>query len=169
MATHALHPPAAFRLRRAGDLLASTILVLAVALAVAVAAGAAAGVTPRVELSDSMRPVLRAGDVLWVRAIAARDARAGDVVAFVHPDRGDVVLHRVTAVHAAPGGLAFTTRGDANSGSESWSVPADGRIGRYTGLRIPAVGRLAGTAALPVIAILSALALAGVALRRVWR
>jgi signal peptidase I len=146
-----------------------TVLVLA---AVTVAGAAAAGIAPHVELSDSMSPVLRAGDVVWLDRIAAREARAGDVVAFDDPERDAVVLHRVERVGAAPlGRLAFTTRGDANTTSESWRIAADGRVGRYVGARVPHVGR-AVTALqgppLALIALVSGGVLGGIALRRIW-
>ncbi len=145
------------------------VLLLAV---LGVAGAAAAGVAPHVELSDSMKPALRAGDVVWLDRIAAREARPGDVVAFDDPERDAVVLHRVQRVRRdAIGRLAFTTRGDANSGSESWRIEAGGRVGRYAGVRVPAVGRavvaLQG-APLAAIALLSGGVLGGIALRRIW-
>ena len=151
----------------------STTLLVALLLATAIVAGAAAsGVAPHVELSDSMAPSLRAGDVVWLDRIAAAEARRGDVVAFTDPERDTVVLHRVEHVRRAAGErLSFITRGDANSASESWAIPDDGRIGRYVGFRVPAVGRtvraLAGTP-LAVIAALSGALLALLALRRIW-
>ncbi len=145
---------------------------LLAAAALAVAGAAAAGVSPHVELSDSMRPVLRAGDVVWLQRIAATEARRGDVVAFQHPQRDTVVLHRVERIRRDRlGRLAFTTRGDANNEPESWAIAADGRIGRYAGVRVPAVGRLVLTLQGPplaAIAIASGVLLAGLALRRIW-
>lgn len=152
--------------------IATAPLVLLAAAAIAVAVAAAAGVAPHVELSDSMRPALRAGDVVWLDRIAARDARPGDVVAFPDPDRDLVVLHRVERVRAAAlGRLAFTTRGDANSSSETWAVDAAGDLGRYAGFRLPFAGRavraLQGTP-LAAIGALSGVLLAGIGLRRIW-
>lgn len=142
------------------------------AAALAVLAAALAGTTPRVELSDSMRPAIAAGDVVWLERIPARDARAGDVVAFAEPGGARTLLHRVRRVRRMPGGaLSFVTRGDANGSSESWRVAASGVLGRYTGVRLPAVGRgLAALAGLPpaVLAALGAL-LAALGLRSIWR
>jgi len=153
---------------------ALTCLLTALAiLAVGVAGLAAAGVRPRLEASDSMRPLLAAGDVVWLDEIAARDARPGDVVAFRDPERPRVLLHRVRSVGPAPlGRLRFTTQGDATNTPERWHAPRDGTLGRYVGLRVPRAGRwlwsLPGPAA-PALAGVSALLLAATALRRIWR
>ena len=155
----------------AGGLLGLVLAVL-LAAAVAVAVAAAAGTTPHVELSDSMAPTLRAGDVVWLDRIAAAEAARGDVVAFHDPEREAVVLHRVERVRATTGGrLSFTTRGDANNASETWAIPLDGRIGRYVGVKVPHAGRAVRALQGPPLAIvagLGGLALAGLALRRIW-
>ncbi|HEX8086512.1 MAG TPA: signal peptidase I [Solirubrobacteraceae bacterium] len=158
-------------MRATGSALSGALLAALIAGVIVVAGGAALGVAPHVELSDSMAPTLRAGDVLWLDRIAASDAKVGDVVAFDDPDRHAVVLHRVQRIRADRDRLAFTTRGDANNASERWSVPRDGRLGRYVGVRIPEAGRavsaLAGVA-LAVIAAVSGFLLAALALRRIW-
>lgn len=150
----------------------TTLVAVLAAAAIAVAAGAAAGFAPHVELSDSMRPLLRAGDVVWLEGIAAREARAGDVVAFDDPGRDAVVLHRVEGVRAASlGRLAFRTRGDANTASEAWRIAKDGRIGRYAGIRVPHAGRAVRALQGPplaIVAVLSGALLAALALRRIW-
>lgn len=152
---------------RAASLAVNAALAVALLAALAVAGAAAAGLTAHVEVSDSMRPALRVGDVVWLADIAARDAAAGDVVAFAHPDRRTTVLHRVQRVERAGGRLRFTTRGDANSGVERWSIAADGVLGLYAGLRVPAVGR--ATALPPSVALAAAVAVVLVLLRRIWR
>jgi signal peptidase len=152
--------------------LATAVLATLLLAAFTVAGAAAAGVAPHVELSDSMAPVLRAGDVVWLDRIAAAEARQGDVVAFDDPERDAIVLHRVERIRPlARGRLAFTTRGDANDAGERWAITADGAVGRYVGVRVPLAGRavreLAGTP-LAVVALLSGGVLAVVALRRIW-
>jgi signal peptidase I len=152
--------------------LASLALAVAAAVAFATALASAFGVRPHVEVSDSMRPALRAGDVVWLRDVAAREAEVGDVVAFPHPQRGDVVLHRVVSRRREGGRLAFTTRGDANTGVERWTATPGGTLGRATAVRVPHAGRAVAVLAGPPLAILASLAglaLAGLLLRRVWR
>ena len=150
---------------RASHLAAGVALAAVVLAALATAVGLTLGARPHVEASDSMRPALRAGDVVWLDEIEAARARAGDVVAFAHPDDRRPVLHRVVRVSASRGRLAFTTRGDANSGVERWTVRRDETLGRYTGLRVPSAGGAASPAvALGVVAVAVLLLL-----RRIWR
>lgn len=154
--------------RRLANALVTAILVVSLVAAVAVGAALAAGIRPHAEVSDSMRPALRAGDVVWLEHVAAAQVRRGDVVGFAHPDHRRPMLHRVTRVDEQGGRLAFTTRGDANSGAERWSVRRDDRLGRYVGVRVPAVGRVAASAprhATPALVVLAAFLL----LWRVWR
>lgn len=168
-----MHAPALLTpVRRPVDLLASATLALAIAAAVAVAGAAALGLEPHIEASDSMRPAVRAGDALWLSDIRASEARVGDVIAFAHPDRGDAVLHRVVARRRSGKRIAFVTRGDANSGVERWTIPPSGSLGRYSGWRVPHAGRLVGSVLGPLpagVTIASALALAVILLRRIWR
>src|SRR5687767_11760188 len=170
-----VHPgveAAARRARSFAGRVVSLVLALLLAAALAVAGAAAAWVAPHVELSDSMAPVLRAGDVVWLDRIAAAEARRGDVVAFHDPEREAVVLHRVERVRATTAGrLSFTTRGDANNASETWAIPLDGTVGRYVGVKVPIAGRAVRALQGPPLAILAGvggLALAGLALRRIW-
>ena len=135
-------------------------------------AAAAVGVRPHVEVSDSMRPTLRAGDLVWLRQVRAGDADVGDVVAFRRAEDADVLLHRVIERRANEHDIAFTTRGDANTGVERWSVPADARVGRTIGLRLPHAGRAVSALAGPPLALLAGLGGLGLAwllLRRIWR
>lgn len=152
-------------------MLAVGLALLAVAT-LSVAALAAAGIGPRVEMSDSMRPVLAAGDVVWVKRIVAANARAGDVIAFADPDHERVMMHRVERTDVGAGGrIRFVTKGDANSGDERWTIAAGGRVGRYVGLKVPSAGRvLFATAGAPlaVVAVLSGVALGSLLVRRIW-
>ncbi len=142
------------------------VLLTLVLLLAAVTSAAAAGVRPHVELSDSMRPSLRAGDVLWLDAIRARDAAPGDVVAFRH--QGRLVLHRVRAAQRRGARLRLVTRGDANRSSERVTVAPDASLGRYVGVRVPLAGRLLVHLRSGPLALAAALLLALIALRAIW-
>jgi signal peptidase len=159
--------------RRLGGRLAGLIVVTAIAALVGLLALLVAGYRPLVEQSDSMAPVMYAGDLLFVRQIPASEARQGDILTFDDADRpGQTLTHRV--VSAKPDGtgeLAFVTRGDANTGEERWTVRPEGIVGRY-GFRVPAAGRLSQLATSGLWRALVMLAAVGLAvdlLRRVWR
>jgi len=123
--------------------------------------------------SGSMTPAIETGDVVVTSPISPLGARVGDVVTFVDPEgTGKLFSHRVQSVRAVGGEVAFVTRGDANTSTERWRVPADGSIGRVA-YRIPKVGYAlsyidSAPARLALIAI-PALLLLWTALARIWR
>jgi signal peptidase len=122
--------------------------------------------------SGSMTPAIETGDVEVVEPIAPLAARVGDVVTFRDPEgSGRLYSHRVQSIRSRGEEVAFVTRGDANTSTERWSVPADGSIGRVL-YRIPKVGyALVWTGTVPVriaLVAIPALLLGGLALRRIW-
>jgi signal peptidase I len=55
-----------------------------------------------------MNPFLRDGDLVTIRPCAVVRPRQGDIVAFVHPDSGQLLLHRVIGKTKC----AYLTQGD---------------------------------------------------------
>jgi signal peptidase len=89
-----------------------------------------------------MEPAIGTGDVIVDDWIPPSEARVGDTVSFNDPSRGNVVLtHRVVRIVRRGDQVDFVTRGDANTGVERWSAPAEGRIGRVE-YRVPHAGFL---------------------------
>lgn len=123
--------------------------------------------------SGSMTPAIETGDVVVTRPISPLDARVGDIVTFVDPEgTGKLFSHRVQSVRVLGEEVAFVTRGDANTSTEHWRVPASGSVGRVV-YRIPKVGYAlawidSAAARLALIAI-PALLLLWAALVRIWR
>lgn len=123
--------------------------------------------------SGSMTPAIETGDVVVTEPISPLGARVGDVVTFVDPEgTGKLFSHRVQSVRAEGDQVAFVTRGDANTSTERWRVPAGGSIGKVV-YRIPKVGYAlawidSAPARLALIAI-PALLLLWAALLRIWR
>ena len=94
-------------------------------LLVAGVAVLAIGITIRVAdlhidpvLSNSMYPTLSAGDVAVTRVVPTDSVRAGDVIAFVAPGSGRILLHRVASLEDG----VITTRGDANPVDDPWRI-----------------------------------------------
>lgn len=145
---------------------------LCAGLLAALALPLAVGMRPFTVMTGSMAPAIAPGDVVVVDRIAPLDARVGDIVTFRDPDgSGRLISHRVRAVRADGGRVAFRTRGDANSESERWSVPASGSIGRvaYT---VPAIGTLvhaAGGGWRLALLVLPLVVLLSFELVRLWR
>jgi signal peptidase I len=130
------------------------------------------GIRPMVVFSGSMTPSLEPGDVILSRPVHPGLIRAGDVITFDDPTRPQArVTHRVVLKEPAQDGWSFLTRGDANTGTERWSIAPDKTVGRLA-VRIPHVGRMAAFLADPAIemALVAAAAsiIAGNILRRIW-
>jgi signal peptidase len=124
-------------------------------------------------MSGSMAPALHTGDEIVVRPVAPVALRVGDVVTFHDPSRGHIlVTHRVRDIRVTGATAHVVTRGDANGGSERWSVAAGGRVGRVV-YRVPKLGYLTVTAATPLgrilLVVVPALALGAFEIRRIWR
>lgn len=123
--------------------------------------------------SGSMAPAIATGDVVLQREEPASAIRVGQVVTFRDPDgTGRLITHRVRGVRLREGRVEVVTRGDANTGSERWSVPAGGRVGIVVA-RLPRLGyALAwtqGRAGRLTTLALPLLALAAWALWGIWR
>lgn len=123
-------------------------------------------------LSGSMTPTLRVGDVVMERRVAPMDLEIGDIVTFPSPDHpGRTFTHRIVSMRLDKGRVSFVTEGDANSGTESWSVPANGKLGRAS-FRIPKLGYItnrAGSRVGRLVLIVGPALLLGLyEMRRIW-
>jgi signal peptidase I len=133
---------AAVALRRL-DRLGTLLLAVALAALAAAATTTFAGRSLLVERSDSMRPALRAGDLLVTDRVPAEAIGVGDIVTFADTARANrLVTHRVVAIRRRDAATVFTTRGDANSATESFAVGRGDSVRRVSG-RARGVGRLA--------------------------
>ena len=124
-------------------------------------------------LSGSMEPTLAVGDVVVEAPLAPRDARVGDVITFRSPgDQARLLTHRIVRVRATGHTVAFVTRGDANTGTEHWSIPEDGVLGRVS-YRVPKLGyltnRLGSRFGRLGLIVIPALLLGLYELERIWR
>ena len=124
----------------AGRLAAWTLFGFAVGVLLAVVAPFAAGMRSLSVMSGSMEPAIHTGDVIVDEWIDPAEARVGDVLSFNDPSRAGIVLtHRVVSFKRRGDQVEFVTRGDANTGVERWTAPADGSIGRVA-YRVPYAG-----------------------------
>ncbi|MDP9383695.1 MAG: signal peptidase I [Actinomycetota bacterium] len=153
---------------------ASTLPCAAAVLALlALLAARPLGVQALVDRSDSMQPAIAAGDLVLSRLGPPSRVAQGDIVTFTDPEgTGRLITHRVVSRRRGAGGAwAFVTRGDANSGSEHWTVEATGTVGRYVA-RVPRAGYAVAWASSPLgralLLGLAGLALGGLVLHRIW-
>lgn len=162
------------RIGRAGRVAASwLVLGFIFALFLAAAGPLALGDHSYVLRTGSMSPTIDPGDVEVVQPIGPLAAKVGDIVAFRDPQwQGRLVSHRVRAIERVGRHVNFITQGDANTGREHWSVPADGSIGRVI-YRVPKLGYVVAWLGTPEgrvgVIVLPAVLLMASLLARLWR
>jgi signal peptidase I len=83
----------------------------------------------------SMSPFIRDGDIITIAPCKAASCRTGDVVAFIRPGSGRLIVHRVVAVSA--GGCRI--RGD-NTSEEDGMIPHASIVGQV--IRIEHAGKV---------------------------
>src|SRR5215218_7080477 len=113
---------------------------LVVALVAVYAALLATGFKPVAVYSGSMEPTLRVGSLALDRVVPAQEVRVGDVITFNDPYMKDrLVTHRVSKILHTKNGLAYRTKGDANSSRDPWTVRLSGNVGRVS-FSVPVAG-----------------------------
>ena len=170
-------PPARRRapapLRLSGLVLGWAAAGLVLTLLAALLVSFAAGYRSMTVMSGSMEPAIRTGDVVVNRPIAPLEARVGDVVTFREPGAGSrFITHRVRRITARGGRVTFITKGDANTGTERWTMPAGGELGRVQ-FHLPRLGYALfwtrGRHAILILITIPALLLGAMTLARIWR
>ncbi|HEY3729322.1 MAG TPA: signal peptidase I [Solirubrobacteraceae bacterium] len=161
------------RTLRAADLGSGVVCGLALGLLAALLIATAVRYRPLIDHSDSMRPAIRAGDLLITHAEPAASIRVGQIVSFDDPGLdGKLVTHRVVAISGSARRIDFLTRGDANPTPESWSVARAASV-QTLKLRIAGAGRAVAWVGDPlvrrIVLALVALVLGTALLRRIWR
>lgn len=108
-----------------------TALALALIVPVALIVMVTGDYRPMVVNSDTMAPTLEQGDVVINEVVSPAEVRVGDVVTYVDSLRGGAaIIERVTAVSESAGLYAFSTKGDASTRVEEWTVSAADSVGR---------------------------------------
>ena len=76
----------------------------------------------------SMTPFIRDRDVITISPLQQGLPGVGEVIAFVRPEKGNLVVHRVVAQRSA----AVLIQGDNGPGFEDELIPKDNLLGRVT-------------------------------------
>jgi signal peptidase I len=123
-------------------------------------------------LSGSMSPTIHTGDAIIVDKVKPTDLRVGDVVTFRDPaDRSRLITHRLRSLQISGKEAHAVTKGDANTGTEQWSVPKAGRVA-VVRHRLPHAGYVVEwMRSLPgriVLVVIPAVLLCTIELRRIW-
>lgn len=159
-------------LRRTIRVLLALPAAVGLALLLAVSLPTLFGCRSLVVMSGSMEPAISTGSVVVVERIPAAEIAVGDIVSFHSPETGKILTHRVQGLAAGEEAIEVETRGDANTGTESWAIEPTGTVGRLV-FEIPYLGYLLaplqGTTARLLLVVGPALSLGGVLLTSIWR
>ena len=99
-------------------------------LATLIRAAVADGTTIRFSApGKSMAPFIQSGDKIFVAPVAKGSIHAGDILAFVHPQNGRVLAHRVVKLSE---GRIFCKGDNVGAGGDGWITYQDvlGRVVR---------------------------------------
>jgi len=131
------------------------------------------GWQPLVERTGSMAPAITPGDLVLVERARADAARPGEIITFADPHvDGRTLTHRVVSVRREAGHLRIVTRGDANRGSEAWTIAPNGTVGRLRAqVALPDIASalLDRSPARGVVLALLSLLSCALVLCRIWR
>ena len=100
---------------------------------------------PMIVLTDSMEDTIKSGDLIFCKKVEAKDVKVGDVISYFDPTgkSESVTTHRVVSVMVqSDGSYLFYTKGDNNNIEDITPVPEENLVGRWTGRRIWALGRV---------------------------
>jgi len=114
--------------RNLGNILSTIAFAVLFLLCLAFAAVRVSGLSTFVVTGGSMEPSIQKGSLVLVQPVSPSEVKVGDVITFQHYDQ--TTTHRVTSISStAPGGLAFTTKGDANVVADPEDKTFAGQVG----------------------------------------
>ena len=131
-------------MKRAVNIITSTLLVLVLLLAAALVGVRLFGIAPYTVLSGSMEPTYPVGSLIYVKPIDTNDLQVGDPITYVI-EGGTVVTHRIVRIipdHGGDGIPGFKTKGDNNNIEDGEPVNAKNVLGKPI-FHIPLLGYLA--------------------------
>ena len=94
--------------------------------------------------TESMYPVLMPGDLIFDTAVKdAGTLRQGDIITYWTVINGERVLntHTIYEIYDGGGYLIFETKGEKNTTVDPLSVHESEIVGKYSGFRIPSMGK----------------------------
>lgn len=98
------------------------------------------GYQPLTVLSNSMNPIFKTGDMLFVKKVDAANVQVDDIITF-RESGGNLITHRVVEVRNNSGFISFATKGDNNNKVDEELVEAESLLGKHT-FFVPGMGYL---------------------------
>lgn len=96
------------------------------------------GYQPLTVLSNSMNPIFKSGDMLFVKKVDPKEIKTDDVITFREP-AGKLITHRVIEVIDNSGEIGFVTKGDNNNVKDGELVEEQSLLGKQV-FKIPNAG-----------------------------
>jgi signal peptidase len=93
-------------------------------------------------LSGSMEPAIHTGSIVVAMPVNPSTLNVGDVIVYNRSDVSESVTHRIVQRHDDGAKPTFTTKGDANSAPDTWTVQYNGDTAGKIVLSIPLAGYL---------------------------
>lgn len=131
--------------RKAASLLTTALLVVAIgAFAFLTLGPRFLGYQTSTMLTGSMAPLINAGDVVVTAPVPATRIRVGDVITYHIPvEDKRIVTHRIIRLTtSADGTTTVRTKGDANTGADSWTAVLQGSTVHKHVFTIPWLGHV---------------------------
>lgn len=92
------------------------------------------GYKPLTVLTNSMKPEINAGDMIFIRDKKASAVKKGDIITFRLSDE-NLITHRVVSITDE----GYLTKGDNNNVKDDWVVTPDNMLGEVTAI-LPKAG-----------------------------
>ncbi|MDW0108711.1 signal peptidase I [Sporosarcina aquimarina] len=99
-------------------------------------------------LSNSMNPIFKTGDMLFVKKVDPTAIHEGDIITFKESG-GNLINHRVVDVTDSSGAISFATKDDNNNMVGEELVPSRNLLGKQV-FFFPGVGSLVKTIQSPL-------------------
>jgi signal peptidase len=102
-----------------------------------------AGYTPMVVETDSMSPVFRSGDLIFIKKCDASTLKEGDIVCFhtIIENQYALNTHRIESIEENNSVRSYTTKGDNNEFSDTHMISDGDIVGKYAG-HLPKMGKV---------------------------
>jgi len=89
---------------------------------------------------NSMSPVIKTGDAVYITSADSSRLSVGDIVVFNDPENPRrSIVHRVVGLEESDGSVYAVTRGDANAVNDPFMIPVN-RVSGKVGMILPKAG-----------------------------
>lgn len=110
-----------------GSILSTALFALLFVLCLSFVVIRVSGFGTYIVTGGSMEPTIHKGSLVIVQPVSPSEVKVGDVITFQQYDQ--TTTHRVTKVAQSAQGLAFSTKGDANTVADPEAKTFPGQVG----------------------------------------